>query len=190
LGRGQNAGHFVRIVSAPTQHAQDGESNLVGGGRRIIVEQCGAAHDHAGRAHAALTTHLVDEPLLHRVQDAVFLQTFDGCDLAPHRVLGEREAGIDRLTVHQHRAGAALAEVAALFRAGQAQVLPQREQQRVLIGHRDADGLAVDLELDRGVLRGAVVRLLIRMNPLGVVREHGPDPRQSGGPYGSAGQSL
>ena len=42
---------------------------------------------------------------------------------------GEREAGIDPAAVHQHRAGAALAVIAALLGAGQIEMVPQRVQQ-------------------------------------------------------------
>jgi hypothetical protein len=43
---------------------------------------------------------------------------------------GQRQAGVDALAVEQHRAGAALAMVAALLGAGQVQVLAQRVEQR------------------------------------------------------------
>ena len=43
---------------------------------------------------------------------------------------GEGQAGIDAPAVHQHRAGAALAVVAALLGAGEAQVFAQGVEQR------------------------------------------------------------
>ena len=53
---------------------------------------------------------------------------------------GERQAGIDPPPVDDHRAGAALAVVAALLGAGQVQMLAQRVEQR---------GARVELELVR-----------------------------------------
>ena len=57
-------------------------------------------------------------------------QALDGRDLAPLHEGGEREARFHALAVHQHRAGAALAEAAAFLRAGEMQVLAQGVEQR------------------------------------------------------------
>ena len=57
-------------------------------------------------------------------------QALDGRDLAPLDEGGERQAGFHALAVHQHRAGAALAEAAAFLRAGEMQVLAQGIEQR------------------------------------------------------------
>ena len=42
---------------------------------------------------------------------------------------GEREAGIDAPSVDQHRAGAALAVIAALLGAGEVEMIAQRVEQ-------------------------------------------------------------
>ena len=55
----------------------------------------------------------------------------------------EREAGVDPAAVHQHRAGAALAVVAALLGAGQSAVLAQQVQQ--------FEGLVASRQVERGI---------------------------------------
>ena len=52
-----------------------------------------------------------------------FLQAFDRFDRRAVRLDREHQAGIERLVVHDHRAGAAIADVAALLRACQVQIL-------------------------------------------------------------------
>ena len=63
---------------------------------------------------------------------------------------GEREAGVGAAAVEQDRAGAALAVVAALLRAGEAEVLAQEVEQRGARVDVEAVLLAVDAERDLG----------------------------------------
>ena len=60
---------------------------------------------------------LVPEGLLDGVQLVAVRQTFDGHDLTAFGLDGEHGAGLDGLAVDDHRAGAALAGVAAHVRA-------------------------------------------------------------------------
>ena len=65
---------------------------------------------------------------------------------------GEREAGNDPASVHQHRAGAALAVIAALFRARQVEAVPQGiEQGRP---RRDGELMIVPVDVERDGHRG------------------------------------
>ena len=64
---------------------------------------------------------------------------------------GERQAGIDPPAVDEDRAGAALAVVAALLGAGQAQVLAQRVEQRRARIDLQAVLLAIDRQRHLGV---------------------------------------
>ena len=112
-------------------------------------------HDLAGRAVAALEGVVIDEGLLHRMQRAVRLgEAFDGGDLLALDARGERQARQHAAAVDQHRAGAALAMVAALLGAGQADVLAQRVEQRGPHVERQLMALAVDAHRDlEGVRR-------------------------------------
>ena len=57
---------------------------------------------------------------------------------------GQHQAGVDRLAVDDHGAGAAVADVAAELGAGQIEMLAQQLQQRRFRRHRRAAVLAVD----------------------------------------------
>ena len=89
-----------------------------------------AGHDLPGGAIAALEGVALDEGGLQRMELLALGEALDGRDLASLHKGGEREARFHALAVHQHRAGAALAEAAALLRAGQMQVLAQGIEQR------------------------------------------------------------
>jgi hypothetical protein len=88
-----------------------------------------AGHDLAGRAVAALEGVALDESRLQRMELAALREAFDGRDLAPVHEGGKREARLHALAVHQHRAGAALAETAAFLGARKMQVLAQGVEQ-------------------------------------------------------------
>src|SRR4029450_3666207 len=87
-------------------------------------------------------------------------QPFDGYDLVTFVHDREREARVDPAAVDQHRAGAALSVVAALFGTRQVEMFAQRVEQRrtrvqVEVPHTTVDGQC-DLCLvrrDLGVLR-------------------------------------
>ncbi len=72
---------------------------------------------------------MLHEGLLHRMQLAVPGQALDRDDAIAVAGDGQRQAGIHPHAVHQHGAGAALAVVAALLGAGQAEMVAQRIEQ-------------------------------------------------------------
>src|SRR5690606_15348349 len=88
-------------------------------------------HDLAGGAVAALERIVLDERGLHRMERAALAgETFDRRDLPPLGHDGEHEAGQRTLAVDVHGARAAFAAVATLLRAGEAEPLAQRVEQR------------------------------------------------------------
>jgi hypothetical protein len=88
-------------------------------------------HDLAGGAVAALIGIVVHEGLLHRVQAAVRARDpFDSGDPLPLSLHSEREAGHHAPSIHVDGAGAALAVVAALLGAVQADLLTQGVEER------------------------------------------------------------
>jgi hypothetical protein len=77
-------------------------------------------------------------------------KTFDRRDaisLMHHR---ERQAGVDAAALNNDRAGATLAVIAALFGAGELQVLSQSVQKRRTYVEFEISGCPVDLEGDPG----------------------------------------
>ncbi len=91
---------------------------------------------------------MVDEGLLQGMQRAVRRQTLDGGHLRAVLHDGERQAGVDAPAVDQHGAGAALAVIAALFGAGQVEMVAQSVKERRPRRHRELPFDAVDDEFD------------------------------------------
>ena len=74
----------------------------------------------------------------------------------------QRQAGIDPPAVDQHRAGAALAVVAALLGAGQVELVAQQVEERGPGLDRQVPNFAVDRQGNRDRLRGPAVRTVFR----------------------------
>lgn len=113
----------------------------------------GHRHDEARGAEAALRAVMVDQRLLHRMEAAVGRgEALDSPDLLALKLGQEQEAGVQRagpgLVGHHHRAGAAVALVAALLGAGEPAVLAQEVEQRPGGLRRDAEGRSVQDERD------------------------------------------
>jgi hypothetical protein len=106
-------------------------------------------HDLAGRTEAALETVMVDEGLLDRVQRIAVRQPLDGRDLTAVDGGGKHHAGIHPPAIEVDGAGAALAEIAALLGAGEAEPLAQGVEQGDACVHRQA--MLVPVDADRNV---------------------------------------
>jgi hypothetical protein len=87
------------------------------------------------------------------MQPVAVCEPFDRGDLGA--VLGDREhkAAVHPPAVQQDRAGAALALIASLLRAGPAQPLPQNVEQSAAVVHNETLGLLVHGEGDLGLQR-------------------------------------
>jgi hypothetical protein len=118
---------------------------LAGVGR--VLQQRRGGHDHPRGAEAALQAVAVDEGLLDRVALGPLRQAFDAGDPPTLGLQRQHGAALHRLAVEQHRAGAALAGVAADMRAGQAQLLAQYFDQQALRLDLQLHGPAVDFEV-------------------------------------------
>ena len=94
----------------------------------LVERGRGRRHHHAGGAVAALEGLRVMEGLLDGMQLAVLGEAFDGGDLLAFAAEGRHQAGMERLAVHPHRAGAAVAGVAAFLDAEHFQVAQEGAQ--------------------------------------------------------------
>src|SRR5207245_6640343 len=101
---------------------------------------------HARGAVAALGGTELDEGSLQRVQLRGRAQALDGRDRSALDLDGEEQAAQLRLAVDEHRAGAALAQLAAVLGAGEAEVFTQHLEQRLVAGKGQLDGVAVDAQ--------------------------------------------
>ena len=108
---------------------------LVGVG--LPLEQVVDGDDEAGRAEPALHGAGVDQGLLHvgeQLAVAGRAEALDGGDLAADGAGGQLEAGAHQLAVDEHRARAALALLAGVLGAGQAEAVAEH----VAAGSRSA----------------------------------------------------
>ena len=105
-------------------------SNFFFRGLGIFIEKRFGGKNHAAQAIAALRGLLFDERFLNRVRLVDRAQTFESDDLGALHRFHRRDAGAHRLALHEDRAGSALSEAAAEFRAAQAEVVAQHVKQR------------------------------------------------------------
>src|SRR5262249_15441369 len=118
------------VAGAATQVAGDGDLDLIARGARVLVEERGRAHQHAGRAEAALTAAYLIEAVDERIEVRRPGERLHGLDLGAVRVEREREAGEHRLAVDDDRAGPAVTLVTALLGADHIEVVAERLEQR------------------------------------------------------------
>src|SRR3954451_23747101 len=116
----------------------------------VLGEQGFGGHQDARRAVAALGGAEVGEGGLEGMELIAELHPLDGLDRLAGHLGGEHQTGEHGPAVHQHRAGAALAELAAVLCAGQRALLAQHLEQRVMGGEDHGAILAVDPQLQGG----------------------------------------
>jgi len=83
-------------------------------------------------------------------------EAFDRRDGLPRDGHGRPDAGAHRLAVDEHRTSAALRHAAPELRSGQSEHVPERPEERHVLGDRDVVGLPVDGELQAVTSRGEV----------------------------------
>jgi hypothetical protein len=109
----------------------------------VGIQQRLCRKDHARSAEAALNGTRLVKGTLYRVQFPSVGEAFDSCNLMSVRIRCKRQTGKNRLTVKQHRAGAAVAKIASLFGPGQTESLPQGLKKRLLVSDANLDPVAV-----------------------------------------------
>src|SRR4051812_11152394 len=125
LGRAEDGVDDVLVPSAAAEVALEAEADVLLARVRILFEQVGGAHDHPGRAVAALQRVLLVERPLHRMQLAVPREPLDRGDVGAFGLHREHGARLDGLAVDVHGARTARRGVTAHVRAGQAESLAQ-----------------------------------------------------------------
>ena len=108
------------------------------------LDQAHRGEHHARRAVAALERVVVVERLLDGVQGAVRGQTLDRRDLRPVGLDAEHRAGLDRLSVQEHRARSARRRVTADVRTGQAEAFSKDVDEKLARLQLELVSLAVD----------------------------------------------
>ncbi len=141
----------LAIAGAAAEDAAQGILGFGLGWIGVAVQKRCRRDEQAGCADAALRRAMVEERGLQRRQSAVG----ETLDRGHHGASGRsrrHQAGADGFAVDKHRAGAAVAGVAADLGAGQAQFVAQHRRETANRRHADRNGGAVDLEGDVGAL--------------------------------------
>src|SRR3546814_20197345 len=90
-----------------------------------LIEHRDRRADLTRRTIAALIAVMLDERLLHRVRPVRCPKALDRHDVVVVMLHRQAEAAVDPPSARDHRAGAALSVIAALFRAPHAQTFAQ-----------------------------------------------------------------
>ena len=138
----------VHVARAAADVPLQRDADLLLGRAGSALEECGRAHQHPGRAVAALEGVVLVEGLLERRQVAVAGEALDRRDLRALGLDREQHAALHRLAVQMHRAGAAVARVAADVRPREPEVVADEVDEEAPRRHLELDLLAVDLERD------------------------------------------
>src|SRR6185295_16568869 len=104
---------YLEIAGAPAEVPRRRLRDLLARRRGLVAEQSGRGQQEPRRAVAALRRPQGRERLLERMQGRPG-HAFDGRDLAIAALHGQGQARQDRVSVHEHRAGAALPQLAAV----------------------------------------------------------------------------
>jgi hypothetical protein len=130
-----DGGDDVLVARAAADIAFEQLADLGIGGLRLLAAQIHRTHHHAGRAEAALQAMALLEGRLHGVHGSVGSgHALYGLHLGALGLHGQHGAGLDGLAIDQHRAGSALAGIAAHMGARQAQLFTQRLHQQGIGG--------------------------------------------------------
>ena len=137
------------IAGAAAQNAAERVLDRLPVGGGVPAEQGGGRHHHPRRADSALRRAVAKERRLQRRQRAVGAgKRLRGFNMAPGNLPGRNKAGADRITVDQHRAGAAVTGVASNLGGPQRQPLAKHLAQPHRRRAADLPRLAIDGETE------------------------------------------
>src|SRR6266513_4997240 len=134
------------IPGAAAKVARNGFLDSFPVGHSFFVEERFRGHQDPGGAVAELRGAEVGDSRLQGMQLRAAAEALDRFHRAALALGGQHQAGKLRCAVDQHGAGAALAQLAAVLGAGEAEVLAQHLEQRLVAGEGQLDGLAVDAQ--------------------------------------------
>ena len=149
-GGGEDGVDDLAVAGAATEHATERVEHLFLRGPGTPAQELGRGHQHAWGADPALRRAVAVEGPLQAREGAVPGQALDGEDVAARDLAQRHQTGANLLAVEQHRAGAAIAGVAADLGADQPELLaehvgearerPRAHPDRALVD-REGDGL-------------------------------------------------
>src|SRR5215472_42883 len=126
LGGHSDSGDDIGVAGAAADVACQAIADLALGSRTTPQDQVARRDQHPRRAVAALQCVMLVKIAAQRFHDPVTGEALDGFDPALVASDGEHQARARRLTVDQHRAGAAHPVLAAEMGSGQIAALTQK----------------------------------------------------------------
>jgi len=147
------------VPGAPAQHAAEGVLHLGAHGHWGAQEAIHGRHQHAGRTDAALGGAVDEERAAQPLRQPVRPRTFDRVDVGAFRLGRGDQAGAGLAAVDEHRAGAAVAGVAADLGADELKAVAQRTGEAGEWIGGDGGSLAVEGEPYGGCGGGQTPRL-------------------------------
>src|SRR5438132_790358 len=151
----------LQVARAAAQVARQRLLDLVTRGSRVLVEQRFGGEQEGGRTVPALRRAELGERVLERMQRPTLCHPLDRLHAMPRAREAEHQAGEHGLPVHEHGARAALAQLAAMLRAGETHVFTQHFEQGLVRREGHFDRLAIQLEGDLRLGIGHVDVILI-----------------------------
>ena len=144
----EHRGHDLAVAGAATEHAAEPVHHLCLAGARRGAQQFGCGNQHARRARAALGRAVAQEGPLQAVEASLPGEALHGFHVAPCGLGHGHHAAAHLGAVEQHRAGAAVAGVAAYLGAGEPEIVAERVGEAPERRRRDRDRFPVDREGD------------------------------------------
>src|SRR3989454_6597979 len=136
------------VGAATAQVAAQSSLHVFHGRVGVRIEEGLARHHEARRTEAALLRVVIHESRHHRVQVAFGRQALNGGDAAPVGFDRQHGTRVDRLAVHDHRAGAARGAVAHALGSRDVQMVATRVEQRDARLKVEPVSLPVDAQRD------------------------------------------
>src|SRR5689334_18560260 len=115
---------YVRTAAA--QVTTESGSHLRFGRVRIVAEKGLSGKDHSRRAETALRAIMLDHGSDQRIVGRNAFDRLDGLALCIH---GQHAAGVNRFSIHEHRATAACSTITGRLRSGKVELIAKSIEQ-------------------------------------------------------------
>src|SRR5262249_7857542 len=143
----------LHVAGAAAEIARQRLADLGQRRLRLLLQQRLRRQQESRRAVAALRGAEIGERLLQRMESLGSRHALDRFHTPALAFESEAEAGDNGLAADEHGAGPALAELAAVLRARQREVLAEHLEESLVGLERGCDGLSVDRDRDERLRR-------------------------------------
>jgi len=146
--REHNGLNDLLIARAPAQVPGDGFSDFSLTCPWIAIQEALGREDHAGSAIPALDRSFFHKGCLEGMEPLRGLDPFDGRHLFPIRLNSEHEAGVDRLSVQEHGAGAAISNKTSGLGTCEVKLFADHLKKRLVRLDCELESLAVNRDVN------------------------------------------